>query len=60
MPRLVGDDGHRPFAGRDPLDLLRDQFDARDDAYQSLATLVVDATMPADEIVETISSALAR
>jgi shikimate kinase len=57
--RVVDDDGHRPFAGRDATDVLREQFDARDDVYRSLASLVVDATAPVNDIVETISAAVA-
>jgi shikimate kinase len=57
--RLAQDDGYRPFGGREPHDLLRDQFHARDEAYRSLASLVVDATAPVDDIVERISAAVA-
>lgn len=57
--RLVQDDGYRPLGGRDPHDVLREQFRARDDTYRSLASLVVDATAPVDDIVERISAAVA-
>jgi shikimate kinase len=55
----VGDD-HRPFVGADPLTVLSAQFAARDDRYQALAMLVVDADRPVDVIVDEISAALAR
>jgi shikimate kinase len=52
------DDGRRPFAGP-PADVLRDQFRARDDAYRSLASLVIDTTVVApDETVSLITSAI--
>jgi shikimate kinase len=57
--RMLQDDGYRPLAGHDAHELLHEQYRTRDDAYRSLASLVVDATAPVDEIVETISSALA-
>lgn len=57
--RVEEDDGHRPFAGRDMADVLREQFDARDEAYRSLASLVVDATAPIDDIINTISAVVA-
>jgi shikimate kinase len=57
--RLLQDDGYRPLGGGDPHDLLREQFRARDEAYRSLATLVVDATAPVDDIAERITSAVA-
>ncbi len=56
--RLREDDGYRPIGGA-PDALLREQFDARDDAYRALASLVVDATDPVDDLVERISSAVA-
>jgi shikimate kinase len=55
--RLLKDDGYRPFGGRDPHDLLQEQFHARDEDYRSLASLVVDATAPVDDIVERITAA---
>jgi shikimate kinase len=57
--RLRQDDAHRPFGGRDHHDLLREQFRARDDTYRAIASLVVDATAPVDDIVERINSAVA-
>jgi shikimate kinase len=50
---------HRPLGGRAPRDVLREQFAARDEAYRALATFVVDASQPADEIVDAIVTALA-
>jgi shikimate kinase len=57
--RLRQDDGYRPLAGRDPHELLREQFHARDEVYRSLASLVVDVTGAVDDIVEWIRSAVA-
>jgi shikimate kinase len=57
--RLARDDGYRPFGGRDPHDVLREQFRSRDEVYRSLASLVVDATAPVDDIVERINAAVA-
>lgn len=56
--RLLHDDGYRPI-GRDPHELLREQFRQRDDAYRAVASLVVDATARVDDIVERIISAVA-
>ncbi len=45
---------HRPFGGRDPRAVLREQFDARDSRYRALATIVVDASRSVDELVDSI------
>ena len=50
----AGDDGHRP-----QLDLVA-LFAERDPGYQRLASRVVDADRPAEEVAQTISEALAR
>ena len=53
-------DEHRPFGGRSPIVVLREQFAARDQAYRDLATVVVDeSSRSPQEIVETITKALA-
>nr|MDP9334208.1 hypothetical protein [Actinomycetota bacterium] len=59
------DDGHRPFVADDARATLAAQFaaqfEARDERYRALATLVVDADVERPEaVVDEISSALAR
>jgi shikimate kinase len=54
------DADYRPFGDRTPEDVLREQFEARDDTYLAIADLVVDATLPADELVGVITAALAQ
>ena len=52
-------DEHRPFGGRSPVVVLREQFAARDQTYRDLATIVVEeSSRSPQEIVETIRSAL--
>jgi shikimate kinase len=53
-------DDYRPFGDRTPANALREQFDERDAIYCELADVIVDATEPEEEIVDTITAALAR
>jgi len=55
------DDGHRPFVTTTDLaQVLRQQFDARDALYHRLATIEVDADRTPDELIDAISSQVAR
>jgi shikimate kinase len=59
VQRVAAGDDHRPLDD-DAARTLHDQYAARDARYLDVATLVADATADADEVLETITAALAQ
>jgi shikimate kinase len=58
--RLAHGSGHRPFVeAGDTLELLREQYAARDPIYRMLATTIVDAGESPEAVVEAITRAVA-
>jgi shikimate kinase len=52
--------GHRPFSGRDPHDVLPEQYAERDACYREIADVVIDAEgRPPEQLAELVSQEVA-